>query len=226
MIERLRLVVLGLIAGVFAASALAQPATAPAALARAVAETQARKAEYAFDYALDTSKQNWRARYEPSGARPHLHLIEPTRESLPQAQQRAFDRMAERMSGLSWCASANMGHARDVRLVREDADLATYAFQPSRESGGQAGRFADRLRGEFTLIKAGPDIGAIHIFAPQAFSPIPLTRLDQLDISIRCEPAPNGRRYAAETVSLLRGSAFGQDFNERSVQRAANVRAP
>jgi hypothetical protein len=48
-------------------------------------------------------------------------------------------------------------------------------------------------------------------------------RLDHMNIVITCQAAPNGRRYAAETVSTVRGSAFGSDFDERSVQRMRNL---
>ena len=114
-----------------------------------------------------------------------------------------------------------------VRMAsREDEATATYAFQPTRESvrGEQAQRYVDRLRGEFTLVKADSDISRIRLFTPEAFSPLPLVRVDRLNIDITCQTAPNGRRYAAESVTELRGSAFGQSFDERSVQRASNLR--
>lgn len=218
------LLTLGL-AAACATAALAQPAI-PTALAAAVSATQAAKADYAFDFQLESRQQNWRARFEPEAA-PRLRLVSPARDTLDDGARRAFDGLAERMEGVSWCASDTMANVTDVRLLREDAQTATYSFQPTRESirGESAQRFADRLRGEFTLNKAASDISAMRIFAPQAFSPIPLTRLDALTINIRCQPAPNGRHYAAETVMELRGSAFGQAFNERTVQRAGNLSA-
>jgi hypothetical protein len=45
-------------------------------------------------------------------------------------------------------------------------------------------------------------------------------------VTIQCQPAPNGRRYAAETVMELRFSGLGQNVNERTVQRAGNLSAP
>ncbi len=207
-----------------AGAAFAQ--SAPSPLAQAVATTQAAKADYTFDFQLETSKQNWRARFMP-GAAPRLRLVSPQREELDGGERRAFDGLAERMEGVSWCASENIGRVGNMRLLREDAETATYSFQPTRESvSGEGGRFADRLRGEMTMTKQNPDVSHVRLFAPEPFSPIPLTRLDALNIVIRCQPAPNGRRYAAETVMEMRGSAFGQDFNERSVQRASNLAAP
>lgn len=213
-----------LIAGLTAFAATAA-ATTPAPLMQAVAATQAAKVEYAFDFDLETSKQNWRARFEPDAA-PRLRLVQPTREELSGDERRAFDRLAENMEGVSWCAGENMVRVGDVRLLREDEATATYAFQPTRESvrGEQARRFADRMRGELTLIKANPDISYIRVFTPAPFSPLPLVRVDRVNVAITCQTAPNGRRYAAETVSDVSGSAFGQDFNERSVQRAHNLR--
>ena len=216
------------IAAVFAglvASAVAQQA-APALLTQAVAATQSARANYAFDFDLETSQQNWRARYQPN-ANPRLRLVQPRRDDLSGDERRAFDRMAEDMEGVSWCASENIGRVEQVRLLREDETTATYAFQPTEESvrGEQARRFVDRLRGEMTILKTDPDISRVRLYVPEAFSPLPLVRLDHLNIIITCAVAPNGRRYAAETVTTMRGSALGQAFDERTVQRARNLSA-
>jgi hypothetical protein len=210
----------------FAAAAAAQSG-APALLTSAVSATQAAKADYAFDYELETSKQTWRARFDPR-TDPRLRLVQPRREELKGDERRAFDRMAEQMEGVSWCASENIGRVGDVRLVREDETSATYSFQPTAESirGEQARRFADRLRGEMTLIKQTPDIARVRLYTPEPFSPLPLARVDELNVVITCQAAPNGRRYAAETTMLIRGSALGQAFDERTVQRARNLSAP
>lgn len=207
----------------FAAAAAAQ-ATGSALLMQAVAATEAAKSDYAFDLELNSSKANWRARFDPDAA-PRLRLVAPQRSELDNDQRRAFDRMAEDFEGVSWCASEGMGRVTNVRPLREDETTATFSFQPTRESvrGEQAQRFADRLRGEVTVLKATPDITRVRLYVPEAFSPMPLVRLESLNIVISCQAAPNGRRYAAETVSQVRGNAFGQAFDERSVQRARNL---
>lgn len=215
------------VAAVLGFAALAAAQSAPTLLINAVTATQAAKTDYAFDFELETSKQNWRARFDPD-ATPRLRLVQPRRDELKGDERRAFDRLAGQMEGVSWCASENLARAHEVRLVREDDATAVYAFQPSAESirGEQARRFADRLRGELTLVKATPDILRVRLYAPESFSPLPLVRIDGLDIVITCQSAPNGRRYAAETVTSLRGAALGQSFSERSTQRARNLATP
>ncbi len=89
--------------------------------------------------------------------------------------------------------------------------------------GEQARRFVERLRGEVTIAKATPDVTRVRLFTPESFDPVPLVRVERLNIVINCQAAPNGRRYAAETVTDIRGSALGQAFDERSVQRARNL---
>ncbi|MFZ2030736.1 MAG: hypothetical protein WAU68_10540 [Vitreimonas sp.] len=212
---------LGLL-GVAAAIGL-QPSP-PAALNAAIAVTAAARAPYAFDMDIQSSKISWRTHYDPR-ATPHLQLVQPTRASLSNDQRRAFDDAAHRMEGVSWCASAEMGHIASVQLLREDADAATYAFQPTRDSirSEQARGFADHLRGELTLTKTSPDIAHIHIYAPAPFSPALLVNLTRIDIAITCAPAPNNRRFAAETVTEIAGSALGQAFSERSVQRTHDL---
>ncbi len=206
-----------------AATAIAQ-STGAAMLTQAVAATAAVKADYAFDVDLNTSKVNWRARYQP-GATPALRLVSPARDELSGDERRAFDRMAEDFEGVSWCAGERMGRVADVRLVREDETSATYSFQPTRDSvrGEQGRRYADRMRGEMVITKDNPDITRMRIYTPEGFSPAPLVRLDHFNMTITCQTAPNGRRYAAEAVTEMRGSALGQDFNERTVQRSRNL---
>lgn len=198
-----------------------------ASLATAVAATQAAKADYAFDFHLQTTEQSWQARFDPA-ADPRLRLVSPSRDQLEGGAQRAFDNLADQMDGVSWCASEGMDRVTNVQLLREDSETATYSFQPTRESirGATARQFADRLRGEVTVTKENPDVTRVRVFAPAAFSPIPLTQLEAFNMEIECAPAPNGRRYAAQTRMEMRGSAFGQAFNERSTQRTSNLATP
>jgi hypothetical protein len=209
----------------FAGWAAAQSAGA-GLLAQAVAATTAAEADYAFDVEIDTLKMNWRARFDPD-ATPHLRLVAPRRDALENDQRRAFDRVAEEYDGVSWCASEHLGRVNNVRLVREDETSAVYAFQPTPESirGEQARPFAQHLRGEMTIDKAAQDVTRVRLYTPEAFSPFPLVRVDRANIVITCAAAPNGRRFASETVSEFRGSALGQAFDERSVQRQRNLRA-
>ncbi len=214
-----------LAAAALSASAAAENAPIPNALAQAVAATQAAKAPYAFDLDLAFEDANWRARFNPR-TNPRLQLVEPNIGTLENDERRAFERMSENMEGPSWCASEEMTRVADVRLLRDDGDTATYAFQPTRESirGEQARAYAQRLRGEFVLTKSAPDLVRVRIYTPRAFSPMPLVSVERINIEISCAAAPNGRRYAAETVSEVRGAAFGQAFEERSVQRTHGLR--
>lgn len=208
-----------------APSAIAQGA--PAGLAQAIALTDAAKAAYAFDVELDSNRVQWRARFEP-GASPRVRLLAPDRAELTNEQRRAFDRFAESTEGVSWCANEFMGRIADVRLVREDEAHAHYTFQPTRESirSQDARRYAQHMRGEFSLSKANADITRIRLYAPAAFDPMPLVRLERFNLTITCAVAPNGRRYAAETITEMGGRAFGQNFGDRTIQRAANLSAP
>jgi hypothetical protein len=76
------------------------------------------------------------------------------------------------MEGVSWCASENIGRVEELRLIREDETSAVYAFQPTPESirGEQARRFADRLRGEMTILKNEADISRVRLYIPAAFT--------------------------------------------------------
>ncbi len=209
-----------------AASATAQTPMPSGALHQAVSATATAKIAYAFNLDIASEQRNWRLRFDPR-ANPRLQSLQPRAENLEGDQRRALERMRERMEGLPWCASEEMRQVANVRLLREDTQTATYSFQPTRESirSEQAREFARQLRGEFTITKNAPDLTRLRIYATRGFSPMLLVNIERLDIVVTCAAAPNGRRYAAETVSEVRGGAFGQAFNERSVQRT-NVIAP
>lgn len=206
------------------AAAIAPQPAPPAALNAAIAATATARAAYVFDMDIRSSKIDWRTHFDPHTT-PHLQLVQPTLASLRADQRRAFDDAAHRMEGLPWCASAEMGHIANVRVLHDDGDAATYAFQPTRDSirSEQARQFANQLRGEFTLTKSNPDIARIHIFAPAPFSPALLVNIMRMDIVITCANAPNNRRYAAETITEIAGAALGQAFSERSVQRTHDL---
>jgi hypothetical protein len=212
---------LGLL-GVAAATA-PQPAP-PAALNAAIAATNAARTAYAFDMDIRSSKIDWRTHFDPR-ATPHLQLVQPTLASLRTDERRTFHDAGRRMEGVPWCASAEMGHIASVRVLHDDADAITYAFQPTRDSirSEQARQFANQLRGEFILTKSNPDIARIHIFAPAPFSPALLVNITRMDIVITCANAPNNRRYAAETVTEIAGAALGHTFSERSMQRTHDL---
>ncbi|MBL8537617.1 MAG: hypothetical protein JNM59_09480 [Hyphomonadaceae bacterium] len=210
-----------------AATAAAQTGSAPPpALLQAVSATTAASADYAFDFELSSGERQWRARFDPS-ATPRLRLTSPAPQSLNTGERQAFERMAARMEGVPWCASERMSQAANVRLIAENTETATYAFQPTAEMirSEQARPFANRFRGEFTIVKSDPDISRFRIFLPRAFSPAPLVTIERFDVRVSCAAAPNGRQYAAETISDVRGSAFGSAINEQSVQRAHNLNA-
>jgi hypothetical protein len=205
-----------------ATSALAQGVSP---LQQAVSATTSARTPYAFDLEMLSEDRHWRMRFDP---RNRLQMVQPTLESLPREERRSFDHMRERFDGVSWCASEEMRRVADVRLLREDAETATYSFQPTRDSirGDQARDLARHLRGEFTITKTRPDLTQLRIFATRNFSPMLLVTIERLNINVTCAVAPNGRRYAAETVSEVRGSAFGSRFSERSVERAHGLRTP
>lgn len=207
-----------------AATATPSRPPAPSALHAAIAATAAAQSPYAFDLDINSSKINWRTHFDPR-ATPHLQLIEPALAALGHDERRAFDDASRRMQGLSWCASAEMDHVANVRVLRDDISSTTYFFQPTRDSiRSEAARpFADHLRGEFTLIKAEPDIARIHIYAPAPFSPALLVNLTRMDIVVSCATAPNNRRFASEAVTEIAGSALGQAFHERTVQRTHDL---
>jgi hypothetical protein len=203
-------------------AASAQQGAAPV-LTAAVAATQGARVAYAFDFQFDSAKGNLTAHFNPN-ASPHVTLTQPAEAQLNDDQRKVYDAVRQQLDGVSWCASERMGRIANMRVLREDADTTTYSFQPTPDSmRGPSAQFADRLRGELTMLNANPDIAAIHIFTAAGFDPMLFVHIDRVDIAISCATAPNGRRYAAQTISQTFGNAFGQAINDRNVQHVVNL---
>lgn len=217
----------GLLVAASGAAAGPGPAPAPAVVAQAAAATQAARKAYAFDLTVESAGQVWKARFDP-GAAPHLRLVEPA--SLAGDAQTGFNNTAKTLEGVRWCASPELVRA-PMRLVRQDEASATYAFQPSAEmmTGAKdpksAAAMAAHLQGQFTVAKQAPDVTQMSMTLTQPFSPAPLVHVDRFDLSIRCAPAPNGRRYAAETTTDIKGTMLGRAIDRHSVQRTSGLMA-
>jgi hypothetical protein len=223
---------IALIAGALAAalalsnSAVAQ--TSPAtALQRAIAESARLNVALAFDIEHIFEGETLRARFTPD-AQPSLRLVSPaTLAGLSEQQRTDFDYLVQSVDGVPWCANQLLRHVRDVRLAREDDRIAVYTFQPTAESvtGEQTRQVVNHLRGEITIVKAAQDVSQMRLYAPRAFRPTPIARVESYNITITCALAPNGRYYVAEQVRRVRASSFGRPFNVDVVRRNRIVTA-
>lgn len=207
------------------ASALAQSNQLPQAVSRAISASQSAQASYAFEFDYASGAESFSARFDPR-SEPRLRLISPGRAALSEDLRDSFDYFAESISGVSWCAGANMAQISNVRLLREDETTAVYSFQPTRESvtGARTRRVVNHLRGELTLNKSSPDITRVRLFAPRPFSPAIGANVETYTLTMTCAAAPNGRQYAVEIAHETRGSAFGRAFNVRTTRRLREVR--
>jgi hypothetical protein len=205
--------------------ALAQ-ASLPALFASAIAETIAAEAPYSFETRIESERGVMRYAYDASASgRARVRLLEPAESALDRRGRATLERIRREADGDIWCAGRKLRTARNVTVAREDAATITYAFQPSPEqAGGERGASIVRhLRGEAVVARESRDVTAIRIRAAAPFH-ASVARVDAFTMNVRCDLAPNGRRYGAETVTHIAGSAFGQAFNERSVQRVSNLR--
>jgi len=205
--------------------ALAQ-ASLPALFASAISETIAAETPYSFDTRVESERGVMRYAYDASAsAAARVRLLEPAESTLDRRGRATLERIQRDADGDIWCAGRKMRTARNVTVAREDANTITYAFQPSPEQAGgeRSANIVRHLRGEAVVSREGRDVTTIRIRSSAPFH-ASVARVDSFSMTIRCEPAPNGRRYGAETVTHIAGSALGQAFNERSVQRVSNLR--
>jgi hypothetical protein len=212
------------VAAGLAAVAAAQSAL-PMLMAAANSETAAVATPYAYEVTVESERGRMRYAFDPTrtGA-ARVRLLEPAEGALEQRDRDALARIREDADGDIWCASRKLGDITNVSLLRESESEAVYAFTPSpalarRPDGATMMR---HLRGEAVVLKDSRDVRELRIYAPRPFH-ASVARIDAFDMRIRCEAAPNGRRYGAETRTAIRGSALLQAFNATSVQRVVNL---
>jgi len=203
----------------------AQPALPPL-LAGAISDTSAVASPYAYETSVESECGRMRYAFDPNAAgAARVRLLEPAESALQQRDRDALTRLRQDADGDIWCASRKLGDVTNVALLRENETEAVYAFTPSpalarRPDGAEMMR---HLRGEAVVVKTSRDVRSLRIYAPAPFH-ASVARIDAFDMRIACETAPNGRRFGAETVTSIRGSALFQAFNARSVQRVSNLR--
>ncbi len=205
--------------------ALAQ-ASLPALFASAIADTISAETPYSFDTRIESERGVMRYAYNAAATGPaRVRLLEPAEATLDRRGRGTLERIRRDADGDIWCAGRKMRTARNVTVAREDANTITYAFQPSPEQAGgeRSAGIVRHLRGEAVVSREGRDVTAIRIRATAPFH-ASIARIDRFTMDVRCDVAPNGRRYGAETVTHIAGSALGQAFDERSVQRVSNLR--
>lgn len=220
--------VLAVILAALLAPALAFAQTGlPSLLAAAIAQTIAAQAPYAYEVTVESQRGALHYAFDPAQRGPaRVRMIAPAESALDDRGRRTLQRVREDADGDIWCASAKLRQSRNLAIAREDAQTITYSFTPSPEQAGgpQSAAFVRYLRGEATVQRDTPDVTLIRISAAQPFH-ASIARVDSFNMTIRCEPGPNGRRFAAETVTEISGSALTQRFNERSVQRVHHLAA-
>jgi len=195
---------------------------------QAITDTARARVDYAFQLEHVFGGESFRALFAPGG-QPRVRLIAPAnRDGLSEQLRTDFDYIAQHTEGVPWCANEILAHIRDVRLVREDAAVAVYSFQPTAQSvtGEQTRQVVNHLRGEITIDKARRDVSHLRLFAPRPFRPYPIARVDVYTITTACALAPNGRYYVSEQTRQVRSNAFGRSFNIDVVRRNRVLASP
>lgn len=214
-----------LLALTLAAPLAAAQAGMPALLSSAITATVAAEAPYAYEVQVTSERGTLRYAFDPNArGDARIRVISPAENTLDSRDRRLIEQAREDADGDIWCASRKLRDISDVRLLREDETTAVYSFTPSIDQVGERGaRYRQHIRGELTVHKPSQDVAAIRISTVRPFHAAP-ARIDAITMNVRCEPAENGRRYAAEVNSTFRGSILGADINSRSTQRVTSLR--
>lgn len=195
----------------------------PAMVDAAISATESARTAFPFEYRLVTGRRDWRIAVAP-GARPRL--VSSAEARLSEGQREDLASVSDELRDVVWCATDRLRRTSQMRLTREDAETATYAFRPTSQSvsgewamrSDSARRFARHMRGEIVISKPEGDVIAVRFFTPGAVTPIPFVRIDAFRVTMQCSRAPNGRRYASRIDTDLHGVTFGTAFNQPSTE--------
>ena len=208
------------------------------ALAQSVAETRpplvtnaltidpSAEPAYAFEGEITLNDRSVALRVNPTAdGEARVEVINPPEESLGADQRAAIAELRNEPDLDLWCADPDLA-ARDFSLLSETEETATFRFQPLPEPGTGDDAFTQNLTGELVVSKNPADVVSLRVYAPAAFKPNFMAKIDRFESVTTCELAPNGRRYAAEVRTNVAGEAMFSPFEQSVVQRVTEVLAP
>lgn len=108
-------------------------------------------------------------------------------------------------------------------FLREEADAYVYAMDLSEglgiSGGGRSAEIAEHLNGELFIAKDDPRFLRMRIYADAPFKPMPVAKVDSMNVNIVFAPLDGGSGpLAVHTESSeVTGSAMFKDFSETSV---------
>jgi hypothetical protein len=198
----------------------------PSLFASAIADTVAVQRPMAYDVTVESARGTMRYTFNSSVAGDaRVRVLSPAERELRPNELRTIQRLRHDADGDIWCASHKLLEATDVRMLREDDTTAVYVFTPSVEQvGGQMNAGMIRyVRGEATVSKVSRDVTAMRIYSVEPFH-VSIARIDRFTLNIRCDVGTNGRRFAGQTETEIRGSALTQRIDNHVVSRISNFR--
>jgi hypothetical protein len=181
---------------------------------------------YAFDLQVKAGANDAKVRVDPGkplGQR--MTFIAPAREKLEAGFQKRMDRIERNTTGDIWCTAFAEHVPSEVKLLKETDTTLVYGFVPL--PGADDKQFAKAfkyLKGEVTIDKKDPAILHFKMYAPAAFKPMSVAKIDKFDLKASCQRGPDGRTHVQEMTMNIKGSAMMQKLDQLEVQSISNLK--
>lgn len=104
----------------------------------------------------------------------------------------------------------------DIARLDETGEAVVFGYLPSARHIGddeEAAEMAERLRAEATVERAGPRIASVRMYATESFKPVPVARIDEMEITYAfTTPEAGGPTFVAGSVTRVAGRAMFRGF--------------
>jgi hypothetical protein len=182
---------------------------------------------YIFDVIVQNDGTDAMMRVDPT--RPEgerLTVISPARKDWNHDFRKQVKKMQADTDGDIWCSNLGNNIPGDAALESETATTATYTYAP--QVGAEPGDMDDilkYLKGKVVVAKDDPAILSVEMVAEKPFRPLPIARINQFEMKVVCNRAPDGRTHVARVDVDISGSAMMKDFSESERQTITNLKA-
>jgi len=182
---------------------------------------------YIFDVIVQNDGTDAMMRVDPT--RPEgerLTVISPARKDWNDDFRKQVKKMQADTDGDIWCSNLGNNIPGDAALESETATTATYTYAP--QVGAEPGDMDDilkYLKGKVVVAKDDPAILSVEMVAEKPFRPLPIARINQFEMKVVCNRAPDGRTHVARVDVDISGSAMMKDFSESERQTITNLKA-
>lgn len=180
--------------------------------------------DYAFTIEIKSDDAQLTARVDPS-----LPLGERV-EVLVAPKSTPHDELSDLIQNIENTAAHNFFCARLNRFIPTldspisiDAETKTFVFEPIARSKSEEDRILRHVSGTITKDSHSGEILSLRLTSQRAFKLSFMIKIRSFEAVFECLPTPDGRTYAARSITHVSGNAAFRKFEENEVVTISDI---